>query len=545
MTEGTRAKSRRLTGAAWLVLAIVSSVTLLTGMVLAPRAEICTQEPSVTLNFVGDILLASSVGTLIAREGPVAPWEGVKATLAEADFTVGNLECAVGTTGTPTPDKSYTFRADPVSVQGLVEAGFDLVSLANNHTLDFGTECMLETIEHVSAAGIVPIGAGKDEASARAPHILEKNGIKIGFLATNMVVPTIAWAAKGQTPGMAVDYSVWNDNIVSRIRDLSNEADIVVVLIHWGEERKTQLEDWVVSMEETLRQAGADIIIGTHPHVLQGIRYDGETVTAHSLGNFVFTTRDDFPACQAGGILRISVSSKGIREVQFLPTKIVWGKTHMVSGQEKSSAIASLAVLSRPFGADLDPEGFVLPISFADMWGHWARFTVARMSRIGIVEGYDDGKFRPERQVTKGEFAALFSRAMAEPQELESATDPESFDLCPAGHWAYPYLRYLASQGWISPSDQSWVPDLPCSRGDVARIMWMAKGCPATPDGSPNATERFSDLAELDPQLLAVASWATSSGLLKGYPDNTLRLEGTITRAEVCEMLWRYCRLLW
>ena len=79
-----------------------------------------------------------------------------------------------GTTGAPTPDKSYTFRADPVSVQGLVEAGFDLVSLANNHTLDFGTECMLETIGHVSAAGIVPIGAGKNEASARAPHILEK-----------------------------------------------------------------------------------------------------------------------------------------------------------------------------------------------------------------------------------------------------------------------------------------------------------------------------------------------------------------------------------
>ncbi len=545
MTRLKWAKNHPLAGTLSSILTVLLSVTLLTGMTGVPEALVGTQEPTVTLDFVGDILLASSVGDLISREGPMAPWEGVKTALAEADFTIGNLECAVGTSGTPMPDKTYTFRADPKSVQGLVEAGFDLVSLANNHTLDFGTQCLLETIDCVSAAGIVPIGAGKDETSARAPHILEKNGIKVGFLATNMVVPTISWAAKGQNPGMAVDYSAWNDNIVSRIKDLSQEADVVIILIHWGEERKTQLEDWVVSMEKTLRQAGADIIIGTHPHILQGIRYDGKTVTAHSLGNFVFTTRADFPACQAGGILRITVSKESVQNVQFLPTTIVWGKTHLVSGQDKSAALSSLAALSKPLGADLDPEGFVLPISFTDMWGHWARFTVARMSHTGVVEGYDDGKFWPERQVSKGEFAALFARATAATEDIVSSGTPEDFTLCQSSHWAYPYLRYLASRELISPSDQSWVPDLPCSRGDVARIMWMAKGSPTITEGSQSAAETLSDLIDLDPQSLAVALWATSSGLLKGYQDNTLRLEGTITRAEVCEMLWRYCSLLW
>ena len=104
---------------------------------------------TVTLNFVGDILLASRIQDLIDAEGPMAPWIGVKDLLQSADFTIGNLECAVGTTGSPMPDKQWTFRASPETLQGLKDAGVDVVSLANNHTLDFGVEGLLETIENV------------------------------------------------------------------------------------------------------------------------------------------------------------------------------------------------------------------------------------------------------------------------------------------------------------------------------------------------------------------------------------------------------------
>jgi poly-gamma-glutamate synthesis protein (capsule biosynthesis protein) len=150
---------------------------------------------TITLNFVGDILLASRIQELIDAEGPLAPWLGVKDLLQSADFTIGNLECAVGTTGFPMPDKQWTFRASPETLQGLRDAGVDVVSLANNHTLDFGAECLLETIEHVKNCGIIPIGAGPDEASAREPVILEKNGIRIALFATSMVIPVWEWAA--------------------------------------------------------------------------------------------------------------------------------------------------------------------------------------------------------------------------------------------------------------------------------------------------------------------------------------------------------------
>lgn len=513
-------------------------------------------EPGVRLSFVGDILLAGTVGDLIKAEGPLAPWNGVKDLLSSADITCGNLECAVGTTGSPIPGKEWTFRADPATLQGLVDSGFDVVSLANNHTLDYGTECLLEGIDLINTAGIATIGAGANEAAAREPFIREVNGVKVGILATAVTYPYESWAARPDRPGIAADPFNWFPKIIEAIRKLSQRVDVVVVVVHWGEERTREPVDWIEGVHRAMLNEGAHAIIGSHPHVLHGVRYDGRTVTAYSLGNFVFSTTLEHPQCQVGAILNLTVSKGKVSAVELVPTKIVWGKTYPMEGEERESTLATISSLSRPLGSDVDSDGSVVPLIFTDMYDHWARFTVGKLASRGSVNGYEDSTFRPDNPITKGEFAAMLVRAIATASEIEAAVPadaaassgassgvgstgegstgegsaeepvPEIFALCKPEDWSYPYLKYLAGAGAISPTDTQWEQNMPCSRLDAVTAMWrLVVGPQDTPD----------------PQ--APVTWATQNGILLGYPDGSLRLNDIISRAEMAVIVSRYLDL--
>jgi poly-gamma-glutamate capsule biosynthesis protein CapA/YwtB (metallophosphatase superfamily) len=556
------------------MLLVVLVIAFTVSAIVPPQRAMAMNVPTVTLNFVGDILLASRIEDLIKAEGPMAPWAGVKDALTEADFTMGNLECAVGTKGSPMPDKQWTFRASPETLQGLKDAGVDVVSLANNHSLDFGVDCLLETVENVRQYGVIPAGAGINEEAARAPIILEKNGIKIGILATSMVIPVRQWAAEGDRPGLAVDYSTWNHNIVSRLRELNRQVDVTVVYLHWGEERETQPEDWVLRMESVLRREGADLIIGSHPHVLRGFRFDGKSLTAHSLGNFVFTTRLDVPACQIGAILRVTVSKKGIEQASVLPTKILFGKTVVMEGKEKADSLSNLNTLSRPFETYIDSSGELWEKPFSDMAGHWARFDVTRLARKGIVEGFEDGRYLPDKPITRAEFATTLARVISGKLKLGDADlegfNPEEFALCDQSHWAYRYVVYLSKLGILPAEDTEWALDELCPREEVCTLLWRAAGMhdtthvlgdsqenagtseshdpaesqdpiesqgPQEPQNSPGLTVQVDELNNAENP--AAVLWCMEQGLIKGYDDGTLRLSSSITRAEAATVFLR------
>jgi poly-gamma-glutamate synthesis protein (capsule biosynthesis protein) len=552
------------------LLLILAAVTMLA--LVQPAWAQVNRSQTITLNFVGDILLASRIQELIDAEGPLAPWLGVKDLLQSADFTIGNLECAVGTTGFPMPDKQWTFRASPETLQGLRDAGVDAVSLANNHTLDFGAECLLETIEHVKNCGIIPIGAGPDEASAREPVILEKNGIRIALFATSMVIPVWEWAAEGDRPGLAVDYSMWNHNIVARIEAIRPDVDYIVVYLHWGEERTTEPEDWVLRMENVLREAGADIIIGSHPHVLRGLRFDGKSLTAFSLGNFIFATRLDSPACQIGAVLSITLSKRAIEEVVIHPTEIVWGKTFVMEGQAKQEVLATLGQLSQPFDTDVIASGQVLERVFPDVLNHWARVNVSELARLEIVRGFEDGRFLPDKPVTRAEFATTLARVISGKLELANTDvpmfQPDEFSLCEPDHWAYPYLAYLAGLSILPAHDPEWLPDEFCPRAEVCALLWKTVmrdnaanntgengsngGAGDNPHEGGTITTGITDqvwsqfqneLEPLDPERQIAVLWCINESLLKGYDDGTLRLDNPVTRAEAATIILRFMNL--
>ncbi len=241
--------------------------------------------PQAVLAFGGDVHGEGRVANLLAAGGnPFAPLAG---RLGGADLAVVNLETPISTRGTPAPDKPFTFRAPPAMAGALAAAGVDLVSLANNHALDFGVDALLDTFTYLEQAGVRWVGAGRDAAEAYAPAVLDTPAGPVAFVGLTRILHTLAWAAGPDRPGLASAYD--EAAAVAAVQAAAELADLVVVQIHWGIERADCPDAHQRNLARLLTEAGADVVAGHHPHVLQGLqtRADG-TLVAYSLGNFVW-----------------------------------------------------------------------------------------------------------------------------------------------------------------------------------------------------------------------------------------------------------------
>ena len=270
----------------------------------------------VTLAAVGDVLLAAGVGRAIRAHGPGYPFARVKSILGDADIAVFNLECTLSRRGYPAR-KKFTFRADPSLSKHLRDAGLDVAVMANNHTLDFGRTALLDTLSAVRREGIVPVGAGRNLAEARSLRVLRKNGLRIGFLAfADMAV--IGSVGRPDQPGIEYLDSRRMSNAISAA---AKKVDILVASFHWGSELDTYPTKRQRLLARKAVDAGADLVIGHHPHVLQPVgTYNGAPI-AYSLGNFVFSSRS--PLTRKSAILVFSLDKDGARLVRRAPVRIV------------------------------------------------------------------------------------------------------------------------------------------------------------------------------------------------------------------------------
>lgn len=185
-------------------------------------------------------------------------------------------------------DKQYTFRADPSYVKALTELGVDIVSLANNHILDYGKEALSDTFATLDGEGILYAGAGDSLERAKEVQLIEKNGKTFGFLAASRVIPVVGWNIENGAPGVLATYD--ETQLVDAIENARDKCDILVVFVHWGVEHQSTPEAYQRSLAQSYVDAGADLVIGAHTHCLQGIEYiDGKPVF-YSLGNFIFGT---------------------------------------------------------------------------------------------------------------------------------------------------------------------------------------------------------------------------------------------------------------
>lgn len=255
-----------------------------------------------TLVFVGDIMLSREVGRKMeAAADWERPFQKIKNYLSAADLTFGNLEGPISDRG-QNQGSAYSFRADPRSLAGLRAAGFDALSLANNHIWDWGRAALEDTINILTAAGISPLGAGENRQAANAGKIWNIKGTKVGILAYTDLYPTTL-SAEENSPGV----SVWNrDQVLSDIRRLREKSDIVAVSWHSGTEYENQPDANQKEIYRWLIAAGADLVVGHHPHVVQPLEEYGGGWIAYSLGNFVFD-QSFSEATMAGTALEVLV----------------------------------------------------------------------------------------------------------------------------------------------------------------------------------------------------------------------------------------------
>lgn len=270
-----------------------------------------------TLVAVGDILLARRVGERIASAGWAAPFAAIEPILASADLAFANLECPASFLGSPYPGKPpiVTFRASPGALFGLKDAGIDIVSLANNHTSDYGAEALGETLDALDVLGVARTGAGRDANEARKPAILSVNGLRAAFLA---YVEPMWSATEAAERGGVAHYDA--AEAAADIAAARRVADFVIVSLHWGQEHRGFPRQSDREVARALVDAGADAILGHHPHVLQGAEFYRGVPILYSLGNFIFDMVSPKTYESAAATLRFE---RGARtNLRLLPLRI-------------------------------------------------------------------------------------------------------------------------------------------------------------------------------------------------------------------------------
>jgi poly-gamma-glutamate synthesis protein (capsule biosynthesis protein) len=240
-------------------------------------------QEKVTFCAVGDVLFDRGVRTMIEKKGVDYPFEKVAEFINQYDLAFCNLECPISKRGDPLA-KICTFRGDSSFVEGLKKSGFNIFCLANNHTLDYGRNALLDTKEILERNGFYTVGAGTNQKEASKGKIIKKKGMTFAFLAY-VTMPLEGITYSDSLPGPAQSDI---DEIIEEIRNIRETVDFIIISFHWGTEFAQFPSDIQKEYAHQVINNGADLVIGHHPHVIQSIeKYEGKFII-YSLGNFVF-----------------------------------------------------------------------------------------------------------------------------------------------------------------------------------------------------------------------------------------------------------------
>lgn len=280
----------------------------------------------ITFTAVGDIILGRTVAKKMSELGFLSPFLNVASRLKGADLTFADLETPLSDQVAP-PYEGMSFIAPSGAIQGIEASGIDIVSLANNHSTNFGENVFLDTLNLLKSKGIKYVGGGENINEAKKIEIVEAGGLKFAFLNYNSIIGAIS--ATQNSPGVA-NFSLkpWGEDnpqdlslIKEKIKEAKTKADIVIVVFHWGVEYTLEPILSQVNLAHEAIDSGADMVIGTHPHWIQTIEFYKEKPIFYSLGNFIFDQEWSLETKQ-GLILETAFYNKRLVNMELVPIQI-------------------------------------------------------------------------------------------------------------------------------------------------------------------------------------------------------------------------------
>ncbi len=327
---------------------------LLCGLLLLFGAPSGARGDGIVITAVGDIMPAGEVARTFITKGLDYPFSGTAPELRKGDILVGNLEAPLTRRGTEFQGKKFRFRAPPEAAEALKRAGFSVLTLANNHAMDFGGEGVADTLTALDGAKIFHAGAGTDLTQARREAILTVRGRRVAFLAYSLTYPEEFYAGVGR-PGTAQGVAGRISQDITRVRQ---SAEYVVVSFHWGEELARFPKPYQRLTAHAAIDAGADLILGHHPHVIQGIeQYRGKSII-YSLGNFVFGSMSR--AADRSMIARITLDGAK-QTVEIIPINVMNSEVRfrptVLTGKRGDEVITRLNLLCAPFHSRITMAG--------------------------------------------------------------------------------------------------------------------------------------------------------------------------------------------
>ena len=308
-------------------------------------------QQDVTVVFSGDILLSSYVLNNYEKSGINGILsEELQSEMQNADITMVNEEFPFSNRGTQAQDKQFTFRVDPGYVKILQEMGIDVVTVANNHALDYGTDALSDTFQTLDNAGIAYVGAGDNLERASQPYVIKAGGKTFGFLAASRVIPEVSWNIDNRQPGMLCTYD--SAELCNAIQKAKETCDYVVVYVHWGIERENTPQDYQRQLGKAYIDAGADMVIGAHPHVLQGIEYYNGKPIVYSLGNYIFNQEINSTV-----LLKTTITPENETTLQLIPAYASGAKTQKMQGEDGAQLYQFMEGIS--YGVSISKDGVV------------------------------------------------------------------------------------------------------------------------------------------------------------------------------------------
>ncbi len=316
-----------------------------------------TTDKEVIIRFGGDVMMTSYFKNYIDKYGVDYPWSDTNKLIKEATYSIFNLETSVSNKGSSTKPEGYGFESDPSTLKGLVNASIDMVNLANNHVLDYGNEAFIDTLDHLKQNNIEYIGAGRNKEEASKINYQNIEGINIAFIGATSILGHSNWKATDNNGGVFYLNPHNYEDLKQKIKEAKTKAKYVILFVHWDLEYYDYPEEKTIEIAHDLIDNGVDIIIGSHPHVLQGVEFYNSGIIFYSTGNYNFLVKNE--NATRTGLFEIILDKDKIKSSKIYPIKINNCKANLLEENTKefNTIINSLKERSNKFNTIIDNLG--------------------------------------------------------------------------------------------------------------------------------------------------------------------------------------------